>query len=238
MKIITKILLLLFCSTLSVFAQSPFKLLRAELFAGPSKGDYSVYDISSNMVYGGSLSAGIHLWQYINSQADLLIGKFSGKERIIIGAYRIYYRTDNYLAGISYQHTDIESIKSDMISLNGEVYKGNLLSVTGSSGYEFKNFGEDLIFAELFLNIYLKSNLMFSSGVSYAVAEIKQTRADIILKAEYIPVSFNNFSPVLFLEYGGNYLTKLAAGFKFYFGEKKSLKQQHDTRGFYSARFR
>ena len=111
------------------------------------------------------------------------------------------------------------------------------LRVTGGAGLEKKSFGDDLLFWELFLRLYPSERWLASVGVSYAVADVKQTRADLVVRGEWTFLAGRSASAALYGQWGGNLYTKLGGGLVVYLdGRTPAERDRRD--GLSNARFK
>lgn len=212
-------------------------LLRVEAFGGAHDAGYSTVGGGTSAFGGGLLSLALPAPGPVGAQADLLVGRFSSGERTWIGAGRAWVRGGDGLLGLGYAHTDVAGIASDQLALLAERYETPWLSVSATVGREWKSFPEDLYFAELFLHLYPGDRLAIATGVSYAQATIKQTRADVVTRLDWVAWAAPSHGLTLYLQYGGNLLTKASAGLVLTFdGLTPAVRER--TRGLWSGRLR
>ena len=162
------------------------RVLSLEAFGGLYRADYSTVGGATRAFTGGQLSLGTPLGERLRLRLDALGGRFGTGELVGSAALRAYARAGRFVLGGSWGHTELAGgIRSDTFALHGEVEEEAWLRVTGSAGLERKGFGDDLVFWELFLQLYPHPRWLASAGVSYAVTDVKQTRADLVFRAEW-----------------------------------------------------
>jgi hypothetical protein len=218
--------------------ESSVRLLSLEAFAGAHSAGYSTVGSDTQVLAGAQAGIGLPFAGPIRARSDLMVGHFATGETALVAAGRVYHQEARWLVGASYDYTFITGgIHSQRVALHGEVYEEAWFGVTSSFGVERPNFGDALGFGELFLRFYPMRTLLVWSGVSYAVSDLKQTRADILLHAEYAWELPGNVSLALYAQYGGNLFTKASAGVVLYLDALGyAARERRD--GLFGARFR
>ncbi|MFT3917055.1 MAG: hypothetical protein QM704_24100 [Anaeromyxobacteraceae bacterium] len=193
------------------------RLVSAEALGGVYRADYSTVGGRTQGFAAAQLSLGVPLPGPLRLRVDALGGRFGQGEWVGSGALRAYAWLGRFVAGASWGHTELQGgIRSDTFALHGEVEEEPWLRVVGSVGLERKSFGDDLRFWELFLRLYPSDRWFASAGVSYAVSQLKQTRADVVLRGEWTAHRGTSTSLAVYAQYGGNLYTKAALGVVLY----------------------
>lgn len=193
------------------------RLVSAEALGGLYRADYSTVGGQTRGFGAAQLSLGVPLPGPLRLRVDALGGRFGQGEWVGSGAVRAYAWMGRFVAGASWGHTELQGgIRSDTFALHGEVEEEAWLRVVGSVGVERKSFGDDLRFWELFLRLYPSDRWLASAGVSYAVSDLKQTRADVVLRGEWAAVEGRSSTLACYAQYGGNLYTKVAVGLVLY----------------------
>lgn len=216
----------------------PGLFARAETTVGLHRADYSTIDDPTQTFVGEHLTIGYLTPSSIGVRGDVLVGTFENGTRVLSAAGHTYLNGDWGLVGLSIATIRLEGgITSDLFFVDGCVYEDSLLTTVLAAGYEKKNFGDDLIFAELYLRIYPLQRLLLAPGISYAQSEAKQTRADIIVRADYSAFQFLDWTLGIYAQYGGNLFTKLSGGITFYF-DSLDYRERDRTTGPPGVRFK
>jgi hypothetical protein len=205
--------------------------IEARSYAGVHTADYSTVSGETQMFAAERASLGATLLAPLKLRLDGMLGHFSEGSWLGQGALRAYLRLPSHSVGVSYGYARITGgIHSQVLALHGEAYEAEWLTVTSSFGIEKKSFGDDLGFAELFFRIYPSERWVLSPGASYAVSNLKQTRADIVLRGEWTCLSSRALSLALFAQYGGNVYTRASLGITVYFdGESSGSRDRRDA---------
>jgi hypothetical protein len=217
--------------------ESSVRLLEMRSYAGVHTADYSTIGGGNDSFVAARTSLGFSVYDPLKFRLDGLFGRFGSGTLVGTGALRLYGQTERFAWGTGYQHVRLDSeIYSHVAMLHAEVYEGRMLTVVSSGGYEVKNFGDDIGFAELFLRLYPLPWLTTTVGASYAVSSLKQTRADIILRVEARVLALPNFQVNVFAQYGGNQFTRVQAGLSVYFDNLLHVERERRD-GLFFARF-
>jgi hypothetical protein len=221
--------LLLSCA--SAHAAPELHAIEARSYLGAHASDYSTVGGKTELFGAERASLGATLFDPLKLRLDGLLGRFSEGTWVGQGALRAYVRLPHHGIGASYGYTRLTGgIFGQMLALHGEAYEADWLTVTSSLGFEKKNFGEDLGFAELVLRLYPSERWVLSPGASYAVSRLKQTRADILLRGEWTFLSSRELSLALFAQYGGNLYTRASFGLTLYFdGDGSAVRERRDA---------
>jgi hypothetical protein len=205
--------------------------IEARSYAGVHTADYSTVGGDTQLFVAERASLGATLAGPLRLRADALLGRFSSNAWLGQGALRAYARSSRYSLGASYGYARLTGdLSSQMLAVHGEVYEADFLTVVGSVGVEDKRFGDDLGFAEILLRIYPSERWVLSPGASYAVSDLKQTRADILLRGEWTFLSSQALSLAVFAQYGGNLYTRAALGLTLYFdGDRPVVRERRDA---------
>jgi len=211
--------------------------IEARSYVGAHAADYSTVGGKTEAFFGERASVGASLSDPLRLRIDGLVGRFSEGTWVGQGAVRPYLRFSRYALGASYGYSRLSGgIYSHMLALHGEVYDAEWLTVTSSFGVEKKSFGDDLGFAELVLRIYPSERWVLAPGASYAVSELKQTRADILLRGEWTFWTSRALSAAAFAQWGGNLYTRASLGVSLYFdGDTPAVRERRAALG--AARF-
>ncbi|MDX2088149.1 MAG: hypothetical protein SFX73_09870 [Kofleriaceae bacterium] len=219
-------------------AAADARMLRTELFFGAHAEGYSTLDEDGDAIGGVHAAAALSLPARLAVQLDVLGASFTNGDPIFAAAGRVYYRDARFALGALGGWTGILD-QAHGVTLGGfvERYEGDLLLASVSAGVERKDRGEDLVFGEVMLHLYPARSVLLLTGFSYAQAEIKQTRADIVLHAEWAPWTFGGVTLAGYVQYGGNLLTRGSLGLVLYF-DTDSYARRERTRGVYGLRFK
>lgn len=224
-------------SSVPAHAAPEVHAIEARSYAGVHTADYSTVGGETQLFVAERASLGATLVGPLRLRGDALLGRFSSDAWLGQGALRAYLRFPRHSLGASYGYARLTGdLSSQMLALHGEVYEADFLTVVGSFGVEKKSFGDDLGFAEILLRIYPSGRWVISPGASYAVSELKQTRADIILRGEYTFLSSRAWSLAAFAQYGGNLYTRATLGVTLYFDGESALERERRD-AFCAARF-
>lgn len=212
-------------------------LMSTELVAGLHSAGYSTLSGGTQAFYGVQASLGA-LGPPVRLRVDALLGRFSGGTWAAEAAVRAYHQTSRYLLGASYGYTRLEGdLDGHMFSLHGEVYEERWLGVTSSFGLEKRNLDGDLAFGEILLRMYPADRVLLVSGVSYVSADIKQTRADVLMRAEWSPIAVGDFQWAFYGQYGGNLFTRVSLGVIVYCDRLPYVDRER-REGLFGARFK
>jgi hypothetical protein len=205
--------------------------LELRSYGGLHVADYSTVGGGTETFLAERASVGGRLVGPLRLRVDGLFGRFSEGTWVAAGAFRPYVRLASYSLGASYGYTRLRGgIHSHMLALHGEAYEAAWLTVSGSVGRELKSFGDDLGFAELWLRTYPSERWVLAAGASYAVSNLKQTRADILLRGEWTFWSSRALSAAAFAQWGGNLSTRAAVGISLYFdGDGAAVRERRDA---------
>jgi hypothetical protein len=214
-----------------VHAAPELHAIEARSYVGVHTADYSTVSGETQVFAAERASLGATLIAPLHFRLDGLLGRFSEGSWLGQAALRSYLRLPSHSIGVSYGYARLSGgIDSQLLALHGEAYEAEWLTVTSSFGVEKKSFGDDLGFAELFLRIYPSERWLLSPGASYAVSSLKQTRADIVLRAEWTCLTSRALSLALFAQYGGNVYTRASLGISVYFdGESAGNRDRRDA---------
>ncbi len=203
----------------------------ARSYVGVHTAGYSTVGGETQLFAAQRASLGAALAGPLRLRADALLGRFTSDAWLGHGALRAYLRLPGHSVGASYGYARLTGgIFSQTLALHGEVYETDLLTVVGSLGIEKKSLGDDLKFGEILLRIYAGDRWVLSPGASYAVSQLKQTRADILLRGEWTCLSSRALSLAVFAQYGGNLYTRASLGVIVYFdGEGALLRERRDA---------
>lgn len=186
---------------------------RVEIFSGYHAQDYSTIDQELPLFSGGQFdvwAGGSRGW---GGQLDLVVGRFATSEFVGLAGAQVWRRGAEGLLGFGFVHTELEGgIRSEQVRLDVEVHEDDLVDVVAGVGWEAKNFGDDLGFGELFLRFHPTDRLELATGFSYAPSGIKQTRADLQLRADYDVAVLDGKTISVHGEVGGNLFTKASLG--------------------------
>lgn len=211
---------------------------KLEAFGGAHATDYSTVRSEHPIVSGveGSLLASTPT--PLRLQLDALAGAFSADAWMWAVAPRIFVPWSTGLVGLSYTLTNLPpTLVGHRLALDTRFDEATWFSVSTCLGYEVLNPGEDLFFGELFVHVFPADRWMITSGFSYAHAKIKQTRADIVVRAEYTAWLGDASAVALYVNYGGNLLTKASLGLTFYFDALPTAERARN-RGVFFSRLR
>lgn len=217
-------------------AASPgVRLLEWRAYGGIHTADYSTVDRGTELFSATRVSAGANA-SFLGLRVDGLLGRL-GEVRTGIAAVRLYGSSERYLLGGSYTYTALTGgLTSHTLSLHGEVRETTWMRVTGTFGWETRRFGDPLLSGELFLRFYLGERWLLVSGVSYAVTDVKQTRADLVVRGEWTFAQVLGGSTAVFAQLGGNLFTRASVGLTLYFdADGYAAREQRDH--LYGARF-
>jgi hypothetical protein len=213
------------------------RVTRVELFAGARADGYSTIGDDSAAIGGVHASVEARI-ATIAAQVDVLGGVFSGGDAASALAARVYYRDRETAIGASAGAAAIGDRRiGDSYGVFLERYEHPTLLASIGVGYERSRDLADRWFAELFLHLYPTERLLLLAGASYAEAEIKQTRADIVMHVEYAPLAVGNTTLAGYLQYGGNLLTRASAGIVVYF-DRQGYAARERSRGVHHLRFK
>jgi len=205
--------------------------IEARSYAGVHTADYSTLGGKTESFFAERVGVGATLAEPLRLRVDGLLGRFAEGTWVGQGAIRPYLRFSRFSVGASYGYARLSGgIDSQLLALHGEVYEAPWLTVSSSFGLEKKNFGDDLGFAEIFLRLYPSQRWLLSPGASYAVSELKQTRADIVLRGEWSFWSSRALSAAAFAQWGGNSYTRASLGISLYFdGDSAAGRDRRDA---------
>jgi hypothetical protein len=224
--------------TASAYASDGLKLQKLETFGGIHQSDYSTVSGISTFVYGEQLSLTLPIPEPIGFRFDGLVGRFTEGVWVGEAAGHLYANTSRYLMGISYGRIQLQGgLRSNLFAMNAAIYEDTLMTVSWNVGYESKNFGDGLYFSELFLRLYVAPRWLLVPGVSYAQSEFKQTRADTMVRGEFLAFSGAAVSGTVYVQYGGNLFTKASVGFVLYF-DNMGFRDRDMKSGPTNARFK
>lgn len=215
-------------------AVPPVRLLEVRGYAGLHSSGYSTVDGETQAFYATRASLGASLAPRVKLRLDGLLGQFSSGPAAAASALRAYYQDARFALGASAGYAWLEGgLTSYTLALHAERYEHSWLTVSSSMGLERKSLGDDLRFAELALRLYPSSSLLVSTGFSYAVSSLKQTRADILVRVEHTfgdpGVKGPRLAPSLYAQWGGNLYTKAAIGLAFTFdGLTPAARERRD----------
>ncbi len=217
---------------------APVRVVRVELFGGAHGDGYSTVD-TSGVAFGGlHASVEARLAGRFSAQLDAMAGAFASGAPAYAVAARGYYRDARFLLGASLGQTAIVDERSGQTAmLFAERYEDRALLVSAAIGYERKAAAPDLFVGELMLHMYPSSSTMLLAGFSYAHAEIKQTRADIVMRVEYAPFHVSGTTIAGYAQFGGNLFTRASLGVVLYV-DQLSFAMRERTRGVHALRFK
>lgn len=216
----------------------PLHVVKAETSAGYHSPDYSTVGGAAQLFIGETLAATVPTPASFGARLDAMGGHLSGGTLVGGLNAHVYLNREWGLLGLSVARVWLsEGISTTFVGLTGSVYEDDLMTACLNAGYEDHTFGENLWFGEVLLRLYPAPDWLFSPGVSYAQADVKQTRADILLKLEYAAVRSQAFSLGVYAQYGGNLFTKGSAGFTVYF-DPIDFRERDRTWGPPSPRFK
>lgn len=211
---------------------------RVEVFSGYHAQDYSTVDQKLPLFSGGQFDVwcgGAEGW---GGQLDLMAGRYATSEWVGLAGAQVWRRGAAGLLGFGFVHTELEGgIRSEQIRLDGEVYEDDLVDLVAGVGWESKNFGDDIGFGEIYLRLHPTERLDLVSGFSYAPTGIKQTRADILFRADWDLARWAGKTFSVHGEFGGNLFTKASLGLVVRFDDLARLESAR-TRNRRLFRFR
>lgn len=219
-------------------AATPTHVVKAETSVGYHSPDYSTLDGGAEVFAAETVAVVLPTPDWVGARLDVLGGALSGGT--LLGGFNahLYLNRRWGLAGLSVAQVWLsDDIHTTFFGLTGAVYEDELLSVCLNAGYEDHSFGQDLWFGELFLRLYPGDRWSFTPGVSYVPANLKQTRADILLRLEFIAMRSSDWSLGLYAQYGGNLFTKGSAGLTLYF-DGTDMRTRDRTWGPAAPRFK
>lgn len=210
---------------------------RLELFGGAHADGYSTLD-GADALFGGLAADGeLVLPRGLATQLEVMAGTYGGDGAGALAA-RLYHRGVLGTLGVSAGYTDVFDHQTGLsVGLFAERHEARALIVSASLGYEAKDPTEDLYTAELMLHLMPTDHLLIQTGVSYAQARIKQTRADIVIHLEYAGVPIGGATVAGYVQYGGNLFTRGAVGLVVYF-DRLDVSTRRRTRGVHGLRFK
>lgn len=232
--------LLVLAMTGAARAEPSVRPIEARAYAGVHTSDYATVNASSGAFVATRASLGATFVESpdaaMRARVDGLFGHLSPGDLAGAAALRLYAQTPRFLLGASYGHTRIGGLEGHLVALHGEVYETSLMTVTSSFGFEKRSFGDDLKFGEVFLRFYVGDRVVLTPGASYAVTAIKQTRADVILRAEWTFLASRTLSLAAYAQYGGNIFTRALAGLTLSFDGLPPVRRERRD-GLTMARF-
>lgn len=217
---------------------APVSTGRVEVFSGYHADDYSTIEQKLPLFSGGQFdvwTGGPTGW---GGQLDVMAGRFASTDLVGVAGAQVWRRGASGLVGIGFVHTELEGdIRSEQFRLDGEVYEDDLVDAIAGIGWESKNFGDDIGFAELYLRFHATRSLDWTAGFSYAPSGIKQTRADVLVRADYDLAAWSGKTISVHGEFGGNLFTKASLGLVLRFDES-ARRESGRTRDRRQFRFR
>lgn len=218
--------------------RSLVRLLRMELFLGARADGYSTIEAGGDAFGGVHGAFEVRLGDHLAVQLDGMGGAFSNDRIAYAAAARAYYRDERFAAGLIGGTTAIANQRSgDTIGAFVERYEGPMILARLTIGYEGKSDVDDLWFAEAMVHFYPSDRVLLRGGFSYAKSELKQTRADILMQAEYAPLTLGGATLGGYVQYGGNLFTRGSVGLVMYF-DGGSYAHRERTRGVHGLRFK
>lgn len=219
---------------------APFtlRLTRLELFGGARADGYSTVGEDSAAIAGVHASVEVSLARRLAAQLEVLGGAFTSGAVATGLVGRAYYRDRRTAIGVSAGASAVDDrLAGDTYGAFVERYEHPMVLASVGIGYERTRDLADRWYGELFLHIYPTDRLLLLAGASYAEAEIKQTRADVVMHVEYAPFVIGHTTLAGYVQYGGNLLTRASVGVVLYF-DRESYAKRERSRGVHGLRFK
>jgi hypothetical protein len=214
------------------------RILEVRSYAGFHSQDYSTQGAGDTLGFAGArASLAVGDLGPARLRVDGLVGAFSDGPAAGAGAARVYTAEGRWRFGASAGYGALSGgLHTTTLAGHFEVAEADWLTVTSSAGVQLESFGDDVGFAELILRLYPHRRWMISPGASYAASNLKQTRADILIRGEHAAPLGSAATLGIWAQYGGNLYTRASAGLTLYFdGWTYAERDRRDA--LYSARF-
>lgn len=199
------------CLCSAAWSAGPIGLERIDAMTGAHEADYSTLGASHVGVSTGQATFAQRRGPW-GGQLDLAAGRI-GTAWVALAGAQVSMRDAAGATGLGWVRTQLEDgIHSDAVRIDRDVWSDSEVVVALDVGREFKSFGDDLWFLECAIALFPGEHAQVVAGFSYAPTNIKQTRADLLLRLEYDILRGENTSTSIYGQWGGNVLARLAGG--------------------------
>ncbi len=178
-------------------------------------------DLDASKTTFGAASVTFPVTHSTGIQIDGIGGDSSADTLWGVGGHFFIRDPNKGMIGIATAHTQIGASSAHRNGLEGALYYDKF-TVSSSGGYQYGDV-KDTGYVDLDLLCYVNDNFMIGAGVGYADKTVGKAHIEFMPNFKPLP-GWSVFADGAF---GENDFTTAMAGFRYYFGQEKSLKRRH-----------